>query len=47
MKAPSPAPAALADSIPEQIKKLATLRDEGVLTQAEFDTKKTEMLARW
>jgi uncharacterized membrane protein YdbT with pleckstrin-like domain len=33
-------------SIPEQIQKLAELRDSGVLTQAEFEAKKAELLDR-
>jgi uncharacterized membrane protein YdbT with pleckstrin-like domain len=33
-------------SIPEQIEKLAELRQRGVLTQAEFDVKKSELLNR-
>jgi hypothetical protein len=32
--------------IPDQIRKLGELRDSGVLTQEEFDTKKAELLAR-
>lgn len=50
---PPPRPAAPAESAAqasvlafEQIKKLAALRDAGVLTQAEFDTKKAELLKR-
>ncbi len=39
---PAPAPA----SVPEQIAQLAELRDRGVITQAEFDTKKAELLGR-
>ena len=35
-----------ATSIPDQIKKLADLRDSGVLTEAEFTAKKTELLKR-
>lgn len=34
------------DSIPEQIAKLAKLRDEGVVTDAEFQAKKAELLSR-
>lgn len=34
------------DSIPEQIKKLAELRDAGILTTEEFENKKKELLAR-
>ena len=32
------------DSIPEQIAQLDELRQRGVLTQAEFDRKKQELL---
>jgi hypothetical protein len=38
-------PLAPAD-IPEQIRKLGELRDAGVLTSEEFDSKKAELLAR-
>ncbi|MCK9592939.1 MAG: SHOCT domain-containing protein [Methanoregula sp.] len=34
------------DSIPAQIKKLAELRDSGILTEQEFTNKKTELLKR-
>jgi len=45
--APQPAPAAApADSIPDQIAKLAGLRDAGVLTVEEFEAKKKELLDR-
>jgi hypothetical protein len=33
-------------SIPDQISKLAELRDKGILTEDEFATKKAELLAR-
>ena len=33
-------------SIPEQLEQLARLRDQGVLTAAEFDAKKAELLRR-
>jgi hypothetical protein len=33
-------------SIPEQIEKLGELRDRGLLTPAEFDAKKTQLLDR-
>lgn len=33
-------------SIPEQIKQLADLRDAGILTEAEFDAKKAQLLAQ-
>jgi hypothetical protein len=38
--------AAPADGPMEQLKKLGELRDAGILTQAEFDSKKTEILQR-
>lgn len=41
----APGRAALA-SVPEQIRQLAELRDQGVLTGAEFDAKKAELLKR-
>jgi hypothetical protein len=34
------------ESIPEKIKKLAELRDAGILTEQEFTNKKTELLKR-
>jgi hypothetical protein len=44
---PQPASAAApADSIPDQIAKLAELRDAGALTAEEFAAKKTELLKR-
>lgn len=46
-------PAALATSeaatngdIPDQIRKLAELRDQGILTEEKFEAKKTELLDR-
>lgn len=36
-------PATTGDSI-EQIKKLAELRDQGILTDAEFEAKKKQLL---
>lgn len=39
-------PATAPAGIPEQIAQLAKLRDAGVLTDAEFNTKKAELLAR-
>jgi len=46
--APAPArePTPAGQTIPEQIQSLATLRDQGLLSAEEFDTKKTELLAR-
>jgi uncharacterized membrane protein YdbT with pleckstrin-like domain len=34
------------ESIPDQIAKLSALRDQGVLTEAEFQTKKADLLGR-
>jgi hypothetical protein len=42
---PVPPPVATG-SLVEQIKELAALRDSGILTEAEFQAKKTELLAR-
>lgn len=39
-------PVAAAPDIADQLRKLGELRDSGVLTQAEFDAKKAELLAR-
>ena len=49
--APAPAPAAAAApssgaSIPEQLDQLAALRDRGVITTAEFEAKKAQLLDR-
>lgn len=33
-------------NIPEQIKKLSDLKEQGILTEEEFQTKKTELLAK-
>jgi len=41
--APAPAPAAAADPI-EQIKELAALKDQGILTDAEFQAQKAKIL---
>ena len=38
--------AAVAPNPAEQIEQLATLRDQGILTEAEFETKKADLLAR-
>ena len=43
---PSPAPAAAAPNVAEQIQQLATLRDQGHITPAEFEAKKAELLGR-
>ncbi len=44
-RTPTGAPAN-ATSVPDQIAQLAVLRDQGALTQAEFDAKKQELLKR-
>jgi type IV secretory pathway VirB3-like protein len=33
-------------SVPEQIERLAKLKDQGVLSETEFEEKKKELLAR-
>jgi hypothetical protein len=43
--APPPPVTPRAD-IPEQLRKLAELRDAGVITHEEFDAKKTDLLSR-
>jgi Short C-terminal domain len=46
-KAESTAPSSpAADDIPAQIRKLAELRDQGILSEDEFTAKKTELLSR-
>jgi uncharacterized membrane protein YdbT with pleckstrin-like domain len=40
--APAPAP----PTVPEQLQQLADLRDRGVITAAEFETKKAQLLER-
>jgi hypothetical protein len=43
--APAPdAPAALSDDVYEQLKKLGELREAGILTDDEFQAKKTQIL---
>ena len=44
--APAPAPAAAPPSIAEQLEQLAGLRDRGIISAAEFDAKKAELLGR-
>jgi uncharacterized membrane protein YdbT with pleckstrin-like domain len=49
--APAAAPAAAAPSrsdvnVPEQLRELAELRDRGIITPAEFETKKAQLLER-
>lgn len=43
---PSTAGASSGSSIPEQLEQLAGLRDRGVISAAEFETKKAELLQR-
>ena len=43
--APAPAPSPGA-SVPEQLDQLAALRDRGVITAAEFEAKKAQLLDR-
>lgn len=38
--------AAIGDDVPEQIRELGALRDDGLLTEAEFQEKKAELLRR-
>ena len=40
----TPAPSAPADTTVEQIKQLAGLRDQGILTEEEFSSKKKKLL---
>ena len=42
---PPPAPAAPAPDMVQQLKDLAELKDQGILTQAEFDALKAKILA--
>jgi hypothetical protein len=43
--APAPAaPPVLSDDVYDQLKKLGELREAGILTDAEFDAKKTQIL---
>ena len=46
MRGGRPFPTPTGDSIPEQIEALARLRDQGVLSDTEFETKKHELLKR-
>jgi hypothetical protein len=43
---PSPQPTGASSDVTEQIRKLGELRDQGILTEEEFQTKKQELLAR-
>ena len=42
--APAPAPAPSQDDSIEQIKKLAELKDQGIITEEEFAAKKAQLL---
>ena len=42
--APAPAPAGGTDTV-TQLKELAELKNQGILTEAEFDTQKAKILA--
>ena len=42
----SGSPATVTESIPDQIKKLAALCDEGIVSDTEFEQKKIELLSR-
>ena len=44
--APAPAAASAPPTVPEQLQQLADLRDRGVITSAEFETKKAQLLER-
>jgi glucan-binding YG repeat protein len=44
--APQPAAAAPAPDMIEQLKELAQLKDQGILTEAEFDAQKAKLLAQ-
>jgi uncharacterized membrane protein YdbT with pleckstrin-like domain len=44
--AATPAPAAPTQSVPEQLRQLAELRDRGIITPDEFESKKTQLLDR-
>jgi hypothetical protein len=44
--APMPPPKHVEGDIPEHIKKLAELRDSGILSEAEFTEKKQDLLSR-
>lgn len=45
-QAAAAAPAAPGGDVTDQLRKLGELRDSGILTDAEFDSKKAELLAR-
>src|SRR4029450_10932857 len=43
---PSPPSAPPSPDIPEQIRKLAKLKDDGIISSEEFEAKKTELLRK-
>lgn len=43
-QAPAPVPAEPVDSTTEQLQQLAQLKEQGILTQEEFDAKKKQIL---
>ena len=43
---PSPPSAAPSPDIPDQIRKLAKLREDGIISSEEFEAKKTELLGK-
>jgi hypothetical protein len=43
--APAPAPAPAQKDMVTQLKELAELKDQGILTEAEFDAQKAKILA--
>jgi uncharacterized membrane protein YdbT with pleckstrin-like domain len=45
-QAPAPAAPSPGAAVPEQIEQLAKLRDQGHITEAEFEAKKAELLGR-
>jgi hypothetical protein len=44
--APAPAPAAPGQTVPEQLKELADLKEQGILTEEEFAAQKAKLLAQ-
>lgn len=46
LKTPHDNAETVAESIPDKIKKLAELKDAGILTEEEFNQKKSELLSR-
>jgi Short C-terminal domain len=42
----TPSTVAAGPSIPDQLRQLADLRDQGIISPAEFETKKAQLLER-